>query len=139
MSLYPLLIDDEVRAKLAQLAALAEADPVPMARLRKLTRDPKDPLKVAHMAQMNAQSLDIPTCYCVTYSVEEQPFGLARHMSLSITTPGAKLPHPAAVWEVAQLLGFWGAIHSCEAIYPERLTQGEAINLVQRFERANVQ
>jgi hypothetical protein len=141
MKLYPMLIDDAVREQLADLAARAELHPVPHDRLRLLSQLSRDPaassVKAAHMAQMTAQSLDIPTCYCVTYSIELQPepLGRCRHMSLSITTPGAQLPHPVAVWEVATLLGFWGELCECDSIYPETLTQGNAINLVQRMKR----
>jgi hypothetical protein len=131
---YPMLIDKETQQALAQLVARAEANPVPIERMMTLSRDFSDPLKAAHMNQMTEQTVYIPTCYCVTYSVEEQPFGQCRHMSLSITTPGARMPHPVAVWEVARLLGFWGdSIEAVDHAYPETLTQGEAINLIQRF------
>lgn len=129
--MYPMLIDEDLRARLRDLAKKAEQNVVPMLRLAQLTENPKGPGLEAHMQQMVAQTMDIPMCYCVTYSVEEQPFGLARHMSLSITTPGARIPHPVALWEVACLLGFWGNLCDCDSVYPEPQTQ--AINLVQRM------
>jgi hypothetical protein len=142
MKLYPLLIDDAVREQLIDLAARAELHPVPMDRLRLLSQLSRDPgassVKAAHMAQMTAQTIDIPTCYCVTYSIELQPepLGRTRHMSLSLTTPGARMPHPVAVWEVAALLGFWGEFKDVDHVYMEKLRQGDAVNVVQRMVRS---
>jgi len=129
-----LVIDDALKAKLADLKKRAEENPV---NIREVAEKVKTTMgKAVHMGQMSAQTVDVPLSYCVTYSIEEgQPIGTVRHMSMAIVVPNGRVPHPMAVWEVAKLLGFWGEITDCDHIYPEKLKQGEAINLLQRMER----
>lgn len=127
----PLLIDDTVKARLAQLKEMAETNPVSLHTLQTLTRNPKDVLKMMHMTQMTMQTMN----FSLTYSVEEQPLGLYRHMSMSVNKEG-RLPNTFALWLVAKELGFWGTLDDCDSIYKEKIwgNVGESINVIQRMQ-----
>lgn len=87
-----LIIGDAQRQQIAKLRALA-ADNVmdPAAMVNVAQKD-----MAAYRQMMRTLSLEIPHGYIVTYSHERQPFGLARHISISVGRPH-KMPHPAAV------------------------------------------
>lgn len=133
-----LLIGPDERKALQDLAARAADAPVYMPTLTQRIKTPEG--KAAHMEQMTAQSVDIPMGYGVTFSIEVgHPLGACRHLSVYINDAPDKLPHPAAVWAIAKELGFWGEIEQCDGIWPEKLRQGQSINLVQRMEQGPMQ
>lgn len=130
MNTRALLIGPEERAKLNALAMLARSRPVNVITLKERLKNGQE--KVRHMTQMTEQSIELPVGYSVTYSVETgHPIGLCHHMSISVDDP-EKMPNPHAIWMVAQELGFWGQIQDVDGLWREQLTQGMAINLVQR-------
>jgi hypothetical protein len=132
------LIGPPERDALIDLRERAEAAPVDVLSLRTRLANPEG--KAAHMAQMSSQSLIIPDGYLVTYSVEiGHPGGAARHLSMSSEREG-KVPHPAAVWMVAEVLGFTGGgIEACDKVWPEKLRGrvGVAVNAVQLIATAD--
>lgn len=89
--------------------------------------------KALHMAQMTAQSIELPIGFLVTFSFETgHPVGDCRHMSISVDTAAeGKLPHPAAIWEVAKQLGFTGALTDCKVWVEQLNGHIQAVNLVQ--------
>jgi hypothetical protein len=128
-----LLIGPDEKAKLAALAKLAEEHPVDMPSVMERIKTGEG--KHRHMMQMAVRTVEIPMGYSVTFSVEDgHPVGRCRHLSVSLDDP-KKAPHPAAVWSIACLLGFWGELCECDGVWWEKLHQGEAINLVQRWEK----
>jgi hypothetical protein len=82
---------------------------------------------------MNAQTVVIPGPwqFFVVFTIETgHPAGTCRHMSLSIRRKD-RVPSPAAVWMVAEELGFSGGLLACSA-WLERLSDGGiAINVAQ--------
>lgn len=82
---------------------------------------------------MTAQSIRIqgPWPFFVTFWIEtNHPVGTCRHMSMSITRDN-RVPSPAAVWLIAEVLGFAGGLEACRQ-WPEELSDGgTAINIVQ--------
>ena len=127
--LTALLIGPAEKAALQALRELAARNPIDMpALLRRITTGAG---KQAHMRQMSAQTVSLPTDFAVTFSIQiGHPVGPCRHMSMSVNRPN-RAPHPVGIWMVAQELGFVGAIELC-ALWPEELQgHGLAINLVQ--------
>lgn len=126
----PLIIGDAEKTKLRELRELAAKHPVDMRGIEARLKLPKT--KAAHMAQMTAQTIDIPMAYQLTFSIETgHPGGTARHMSMSVQRAG-RLPNQYAVWMVAELLGFVGGLDQCDHVWLEDLKgHGEAVNVVQ--------
>lgn len=131
----PFLLGPDERAALQELRKRASRDPVDMPGLLERLATPAG--KRAHMDRMNRLSLQLPFGYVLTYSIERgHPSGTCRHMSLSSPNP-ARLPLPAAVWMVAEELGFSGSLADC-AVWLEELQRGgpedpkhQAVNVVQ--------
>ncbi len=76
--------------------------------------------------------VDLPTGFHVAFSFEEQAHGLARHISISVDTPG-KLPSKEALTEIAALFGFTGRIlKEADAVWIEEFRPGQgAVNILQ--------
>jgi hypothetical protein len=125
----PLIIDEVGRKRIRELCAAAQAKPVDMLKLvsRINTADGKE----QHVAQMTAQTIDIPLAFRVTFSVENgHPCGTCYHMSVSVQRKG-RIPNEHAVWLIAQEFGFKDSLQKC-TVWPETLRgHGIAINVVQ--------
>ena len=125
----PLLLGPDECAALQELRELAAATPVDMPPL--LQRLKTGEGKAAHMRQMNAQSIEIPVGYLVTFSIETgHPAGVCRHMSMSSPVEG-RVPIPEAVWMVAEELGFSGSLEACAVWLEDLQGHGKAVNVVQ--------
>lgn len=114
---------------LEKLRAMAFDNPVDartlVARLK--TADGKE----AHRSQMTAQTVTLPLTYMVTFSVEiNAPHGTQRHMSISTSRAGF-VPNPAAVWMVAECLGFTGSLDECFHYVEDLQGHGRAVNVIQ--------
>jgi len=132
VSFAPLIIGEHQKAALADLRRVAAEHPIDMPNLMQRIKTPDG--KRVHMDQMNDQTIDLPTTYLVTFSIENgHPIGTCRHMSMSSTRKG-RAPSPEAIWIVAEELGFIGGLSACE-VWSEDLQRGAeraiAINVVQ--------
>jgi hypothetical protein len=142
MSASPLIVGAAQRAQLRTLRERAAERPVDMRGLAERLTSPD--VKRAHMDQMNDQTVDLPTAFMVTFSIEiGHPSGTARHMSMSSVKRG-RAPTPEAVWMVAEQLGFVGGLEAC-TIWLEDLQRGptkqdraKAVNVVQLLTAATV-
>lgn len=135
---HPLVINGLARANIRDLIAYAEAHPVSRRQLARVVElvDPPvgaDPL----------HSVAVPVGFQCTYSVEEQPAGLSRHLSVSVETPG-RWPSPEAMALIMAEFGFTrafvdgirrmdpsAALGVVGTLYMERAA--EAINVVERI------
>jgi len=128
----PLVIGPEQQRALAALQELAAARPVDIKQLLATISDPE--AKRRHMDQMNAQTVEIPFGFLVTYSIEAgHPCGICRHMSMSSPAKD-RLPSPEAAWMIASELGFAGDLSHCSVWIEELQRPGrraKAINVVQ--------
>ena len=124
----PFLLGEHERAALQALRELAAKKPVEMRGLVERLRLPK--VKTRHMRQMTAQTVELPFGWTVTLSIETgHSVGVCRHMSMASPNPD-RVPLPEVVWMIAAELGFVGDLTLC-AVWPETLSQGVAINVVQ--------
>lgn len=72
--------------------------------------------------------------YRVAYSIEEQPVGWCRHISVSVDTP-KKLPHIGAFEMIMGEFGFRGGVQDCDKVWVKEITDTlQAVNAVQRYE-----
>lgn len=127
----PLLLTTEAVERLHRLRAFAAKRPVDIQVVSEMMKHP-GPM-AQHRKQMTAQTVVIPGPwpFFVTFSIETgQPVGPCRHMSMSIKRDG-RVPHPAALWLIAEELGFSGGLETCK-VWPEDLSDGgKAINILQ--------
>jgi hypothetical protein len=73
----------------------------------------------------------IPDGYRVVFSIEEQPIGWCRHLSVSVDKKG-KYPTPQAVELIMQEFGMGNDIDNSLKVWMEK--EGEAINVVTKME-----
>lgn len=74
----------------------------------------------------------IPMGYRVVFSVEHQPSGKFRHLSVSVDQPG-RAPNVPAMEMIMPLFGFKGPLSDCAA-WPEDLGEGfAAINVMEKI------
>lgn len=109
MSFLP--INDEVRAAVAAVIERASAKPMPWASLKAGIMPDGPTLSLAdrpadwHRSHKPEQ-IQIGSFRCA-YSVEEQPAGFCRHLSVSVSRPGF-LPQPEIMAMITSLFGFTG-------------------------------
>jgi hypothetical protein len=116
-----LLIDQRRKARLLALRAYAEANPVTSDKVKLMAEGKLPPVGDSGLFQA-----EIPLGYRVVFSIEEQPAGLCRHLSLSVAKHGC-LPNPRAIEELMGYLGFRGGIQKCKVW----LEHKHAINVLQ--------
>jgi hypothetical protein len=125
----PLMLGPNERAALDSLRELANTRPVDMTVLVEALKHKAG--KAAHMLQMTAQTIDIPLDFMVTFSIETgHPIGTCRHMSMSVGKKG-RVPHPHAIWMVAEVLGFIDELDTCRCWLEDLQGHGQAVNVVQ--------
>lgn len=112
MALRMLIINQAVKAEIVAAIERARANPLPLAETMKIAiLDDRTELKLADRKgrpqRFNSQGLLLPGGFQVSFSFEEQPAGIVRHLSVSVDTPG-KFPQPAAVEMIAKEFGFSG-------------------------------
>jgi hypothetical protein len=124
-----LVIGPEELADIQALCRLAAENPVDVRQLMAAIDQPG--VKAAHMRNMSAQTIPIPSNFLVTFSIESgHPAGTCRHMSMSVGRAG-RAPSPHAVWMVAEAFGFVGGLDNC-AVWKEELKGHDfAINVLQ--------
>jgi hypothetical protein len=98
--LLPFILGPEQIEALVALKAHAEAHPTPLEVLQAL----KDGMPTPE--ELNKDfAIDIPVGIRVVFTMEQQPIGLCKHMSMSVALEG-RLPSPIAVMLVMEHLGF---------------------------------
>lgn len=128
MNVRPFIIDEDVKLKINNLVAHAEKNPFSMDDLLDLMNKQGKPA-----GDFDEFSLDLPFGYRIVYSIEQQPPGDVRHLSISVSEDG-KLPNDIVVREVMKLIGFDNELENCmvrlEDISPNR----QAINVLEVIE-----
>jgi hypothetical protein len=128
-----LIIDDAVRVAAAELIERARQKPIPWAKLRDLVREDDEPnLRLADRPHgyPRPETLILSSFRCA-FSIEEQPAGFVRHLSVSVPTKG-KLPSFPAMQMIAELFGFTEFPPTRGRIWVEEFESGhEAVNVVE--------
>jgi hypothetical protein len=120
-------IDEAAEQELRALAERAAAKVIPLTSLIHAVEMMKagTPIRLVPADQ----TIMLPTGFLVTYSVEEQPGGKMRHLSMSSPASG-RAPIEAACEMVMEHLGFRTRMRSCQ-VWLEDLPDGEkAINIL---------
>lgn len=126
------LIGTDDVARLKGLRELAAASPINIKELMVAFQSAEG--KLQHKQRMEVQTVVLrhgPFDFFVTFSIETaQPCGTCRHMSMSIMRKGT-VPSTAAVWLVAEELGFSGGLTACSTWFEDLTDGGVAVNVIQ--------
>ncbi len=130
----PVMIDDTVREGIKQLRDLAFANPVALETLKAAAERMNINDHTTRDSEFDALqdrfAILVPMGYKVVFTVEHQPMGMCRHLSMSSPTPG-RAPIPAAVQMVMDEFGFEHPLQECH-VYPEKFGDNwVAINVIE--------
>lgn len=128
MKLRPLIIDENAKELISAMVVYAEANPLSM-----------DDLLDTYNKQMNPigdnpfHVVNLSFGYRIVYSIEEQPKGKVRHLSMSVDEDEA-LPSIEAVSEIMRLIGFNGSLQEPSTIIvklEEYAKNRQAVNVLE--------
>jgi hypothetical protein len=129
MKIRPLIIGPDERARIAEVRAFAAGNVIdPKGATEAANRD-----RAAFRDTMEMHSIVLPHGYAVTYSLEHQQFGLASHVSVSVSESG-KMPSPAAVEMILTAFGM-APLDQSVGVWvedDESLSGHAAVNVLQR-------
>ena len=123
----PLIIDDSVKESLKSLANHAAKNPYSTDDLLDLMNK-----QIPPPGDLPEFVRELPFGYRVVFTIEHQPVGNVRHLSMSVDSPDM-MPNVESVKAVMEILGF-DSIENCK-IYPEDLGSRQAINILEIFEK----
>jgi len=126
----PLIIGSAQKAQIAELREKAEGNIMDTEAMKTAAAADIDRFRQS----MVDQSIELPSGYLVTYSLERQPdpqLGVVQHVSISVDAPN-RAPHPAAVNMILAAFGM-ATIDQSLSVWIEDVSRTEkAINVVQR-------
>jgi hypothetical protein len=130
----PLWIGPEQKAAIAELIAKAGRERVPLENMKRRVKNLQRGIPLPK-SYNQAFTIEIPFGFTVTYTVEEQPQGWTRHLSVAADRSG-RAPHPAAVEMLMREFGFRAAgVRQIEIAWMEWLgNDRQAVNLVEYIE-----
>jgi hypothetical protein len=125
MRVRPLLIDSDLTAQIYSLVEYAEKNPINMDYLLdQKNGEEKPPGDYAEYTR------NLPFGYRVVFTIELQPAGKIRHLSMSVNEDG-KLPNEFAVQEIMKLIGFKKEIRDCRVHLEDISPKRKAINVLE--------
>lgn len=121
-----LLIDERAKAEIARVIAHAEKNKISQNELRERIEKGgpaigDDPNHVCYLFDG----------FKVVFSIEEQPFGWSRHLSISVNDPN-KVPHQAAAEMIMKEFGFTEPLKECY-VYIEEEISPKPINIIGKI------
>ena len=130
-----LLLTPDKQAEIKAAVARAEAQPIPWATLQHagpFGENVKE-LKLADrkpgFERPPSEHVLIPDGYRAAFSIEEQPAGFVRHLSVSVDVPG-KLPSVPAVRTIAEAFG----VNGWQRVWIEEFDPGHsAVNILEVY------
>jgi hypothetical protein len=97
----PLVINADVRARIARVKAYAEAHPIPLWRIRRIV----ERKEIMPASFDPGFSTGIPFGFGVTFTIEEHIREWMYHLSVCLPDAGGRMPNPAAIEAIMQLFG----------------------------------
>ena len=120
-------------AAIKALIERAREHPVPLSQVQRRAAELKRGIR--QPASFNREfTIKIPQGFTATYTHEEQPLGMTRHLSIAVDRPG-RMPHPVAVGWLMREFGFRAAgLEVDGAAWLEDIgNDRQAINLVEHL------
>ena len=126
MKLRPLVVADAERAMIRRVIDHAARNVISRDRLQRTIAGEEKPV-----GDNPDFACVIPVGYRCVYSLEEQPLGVCRHLSISVLGEGGA-PNEAAVEMLATEFGFRGGLEDMAHVWTEPVSAGKiAVNLLQ--------
>lgn len=130
MNIRPLIIDEELRLKIAGMVEHAEKNIFTLEDMKNLMRGEANPA-----GDLYGFNMETIFGYRVVYSIEEHPYkaggiALCRHLSMSVDEPG-KLPNEYAIQEIMGLIGFKNKLKQCKVWLEDYMPGHKAVNVVE--------
>jgi hypothetical protein len=124
-----------VQLGIKKLIEYAEANVYSLAVMKELHKKSMDDESVESIGDDLNHCLFLPLGYKIVYSMEEQPFGLCRHISIS---QGGLIPQTQDIFEIMNHFGFksnaiGGSSHTYSETYHKDGTQHYAINIIEKI------
>jgi hypothetical protein len=130
MKIRPLIIDDHVLARVREVVTYALATKMDIQELR--ARGAPGSV-IPPVGDDDQRVVELPFGYRFVFSIEEQPFGWARHLSVSVDEVGM-LPNEVAVETMMEHFGM-GKLADAKMAWVEKLPgQRNAINVISKME-----
>ena len=129
-----LYIGPKEKEAIDNLVKYAEANRISFSEMKELMDGKKPP-----MGDNPDYICYLTNGYRVVYSIEEQPLGWCRHISISVDTP-KKMPSIPAVETIMHEFGFTGTIADCISVWVENdvdvigVGPVHAANALQKYE-----
>lgn len=132
-----LVIDSEAKLKIARLRAQAEAIPLTAEFMIAKSQgfDSSDyRSRAAEMEQFTSNcTIYIEHNHSVAFTVEHQPFGMSRHISVAVERKGV-VPSPPALEILMEEFGFKLPLNQCQ-VYTENFAPDMyAVNVIEPLE-----
>jgi hypothetical protein len=130
----PLWIGPDAATAIADLVAKAGRERVPLEDMKRRVAALQRGIPLPK-SYNRAFTIKIPFGFTVTYTIEEQPQGWTRHLSVAADRSG-RVPHPAAVDMLMREFGFRAAgVRQIEILWMEPLgNDRQAVNVVEYIE-----
>jgi hypothetical protein len=130
----PLWIGPAQQAAIADLVAKAGRERVPLEDVKRRVQQLQRGIPLPQRYN-KPFTIDIPFGFTATYTIEEQPQGWTRRLSVAADRSG-RAPHPAAVDMLMREFGFRAAgVRQIEIMWMEPLgNDRQAVNLVEYIE-----
>lgn len=124
------MIGAKEREAIAALVEKAAARPTPLENMKRAAAH-KRKSGDAFNAMNEASTIDLPIGFAVTYTHEEQPGAVCRHMSVSVNGGPGVGPNPHAVSLLMQEFGFVNQLTGA-FVYQDALRDGRlVINVIE--------
>lgn len=124
----PLIIGAVEKEAIKNLVDYAEKNPFSMDDLLDTLNKEMKPA-----GDMDRYSISLPVGYRVVYTIEHQPAGKVRHLSVSVDKPG-NLPNPESLELIMHELGFNGLLYQCNVSMEQIGRQHQAVNVLEIVE-----
>lgn len=86
--------------------------------------------EMAPAGDMDGFSAFLPVGYKVVYTIEQQPAGKVRHLSVSVDTPG-KYATPESIQVIMDEIGFQNPLLKCEIGMEDIGSNHQAVNILE--------
>lgn len=122
----PLAIGEKEKKAIKQLIEYARTHPYSREKLQLIV----DGMEQAP-GDIKPYSISLPVGFKVVFTIEDQPMGICKHLSVSVDDP-KKLPSPEAINMIAEEFGFVGTVENMEygTVFLEE--ESNAINIIQK-------
>lgn len=125
MRVRPLLIDKDLTDQIDTLVKYAEKNPITMDYLLDQKNGEEKP-----PGDYEGYSITLPFGYRIVFTIELQPAGKIRHLSMSVNEDGS-LPNEFAVQQIMDLIGFKNPLRQCKIAIENISPTRQAINILE--------